>query len=305
MSVIYVRDKDGNLIPIPAIQGPPGTNGAPGATPYIGANGNWYIGTTDTGIKATGPAGPQGEKGDDARIVAQDDPPEDTSVLWVDTDDDFENDGAFINPLAGRYISFNGDSVTAASRNYGELIAERNNMAYQNIAVAGATITHYTSSTTGETYHCVSRTVAEMDANADYAIVQGGINDSVKPVPMGVITAGFDDALDDTTFYGAFESMLKRLILRFPGKKIGYIAMHKCQHGNFDSRNANGYYQAAKACCEKWGVPLCDLNTTVPPLGLIEELKSTYTLNGDGVHPTEAGYKKYYCDKIEAWLRSL
>lgn len=64
MSVLYVRDKSGNRIPIPAIQGPPGANGEPGATPYIGANGNWYIGTTDTGIKATGPKGEKGDQGD-------------------------------------------------------------------------------------------------------------------------------------------------------------------------------------------------------------------------------------------------
>ncbi len=50
-----------------------------GATPHIGENGNWYVGTTDTGVKAqgapgkdgapgaagaTGAAGPQGPKGD-------------------------------------------------------------------------------------------------------------------------------------------------------------------------------------------------------------------------------------------------
>lgn len=45
----------------------------PGATPHIGDNGNWYVGTTDTGVKAqgntgkdgaTGATGPQGPKGD-------------------------------------------------------------------------------------------------------------------------------------------------------------------------------------------------------------------------------------------------
>lgn len=41
-----------------------------GSTPHIGDNGNWYIGSTDTGkpsrgaTGATGPAGPQGPKGD-------------------------------------------------------------------------------------------------------------------------------------------------------------------------------------------------------------------------------------------------
>ena len=38
-------------------------NGADGVTPHIGANGNWYIGDTDTGIKAQGPQGPKGDTG--------------------------------------------------------------------------------------------------------------------------------------------------------------------------------------------------------------------------------------------------
>jgi hypothetical protein len=59
--IFYVRDKAGNFIPIPAIQGPPGPNGAPGAAPRVGANGNWYIGTTDTGVKAAGTNGADGK----------------------------------------------------------------------------------------------------------------------------------------------------------------------------------------------------------------------------------------------------
>ena len=35
--------------------------GADGITPHIGANGNWYIGTTDTGVKAQGEPGKDGE----------------------------------------------------------------------------------------------------------------------------------------------------------------------------------------------------------------------------------------------------
>lgn len=41
-------------------QGAPGNDGADGETPYIGSNGNWWIGQTDTGIKAQGPAGADG-----------------------------------------------------------------------------------------------------------------------------------------------------------------------------------------------------------------------------------------------------
>lgn len=57
--------------------GKPGASGADGVTPHIGDNGNWYLGTTDTGkpsrgatgakgdAGATGPAGPAGAPGKD------------------------------------------------------------------------------------------------------------------------------------------------------------------------------------------------------------------------------------------------
>ena len=37
--------------------------GASGATPFIGENGNWWIGAKDTGVPATGPAGDPGPEG--------------------------------------------------------------------------------------------------------------------------------------------------------------------------------------------------------------------------------------------------
>ena len=41
-----------------------GASGKDGNTPFIGENGNWWIGGTDTGVKATGEKGEKGEKGD-------------------------------------------------------------------------------------------------------------------------------------------------------------------------------------------------------------------------------------------------
>ena len=241
-----------------------------------------------------------------ARIVAQPEAPSDTSALWVDTDDENEADGVFANPLNGRSITFNGDSICAGvdgGGGYGKIIADRNNMTYQNIAHGGATITAETySGSTGKALHWICRTITDMDSSADYAIVEGGMNDPGYVQNIGTLSNGFTATLDDTTFYGAFESMLKQLITRFAGKKIGYIAIHKCSD-TFSNTVSGGYYEAAKKCCEKWGVPFCDLNTTVPPLKYISELSSAYTT--DGTHPNEAGYKKYYCDKIEAWLKTL
>lgn len=39
---------------------PKGAKGDPGNTPYIGSNGNWFVGNEDTGTKAQGPAGQNG-----------------------------------------------------------------------------------------------------------------------------------------------------------------------------------------------------------------------------------------------------
>ena len=44
--------------------GPKGADGSNGITPTIGSNGNWYLGSTDTGKPSRGAAGAKGEKGE-------------------------------------------------------------------------------------------------------------------------------------------------------------------------------------------------------------------------------------------------
>ena len=61
LGTIFVRDKDGNLVPVPVIRG------ENGITPHIGDDLTWWIGETDTGIPANGRPGPEGPKGDPFR----------------------------------------------------------------------------------------------------------------------------------------------------------------------------------------------------------------------------------------------
>ena len=49
------------------VNGADGENGADGLTPFIGENGNWWIGDTDTGIAAQGNAGSNGVNGNDGK----------------------------------------------------------------------------------------------------------------------------------------------------------------------------------------------------------------------------------------------
>lgn len=208
------------------------------------------------------------------------------------------------NPLAGKILSSNGDSIAAGSGNndvgYAEIIASENSMTLQNIAVGGASVTPDTGAA-----HIISTSISDMRSDADYILLEGGYNDASYYSPtLGSLTSGFTDTLDTTTFAGAFENMLKSAIARFPGKKIGYVFVHKV-NANWDSRTSNSYYNIAKQACEKWGIPYCDLNTQTPPLGYIDALRTAYTSGGDGVHPNADGYNAYYVPKITAWMKGL
>lgn len=218
------------------------------------------------------------------------------------------------NSLCGKKVSFLGDSICAGSNDtylggYGKIIADRNNMAYENLAQGGATITAGTISlSTGNNRMWICRKVAEMADDADYAIVEGGINDAWytgdgRVMNIGSLSEGYNATLDDTTYYGAFESMLKQLVTKFAGKKIGYIAVPKIMDMYDSEQNAPNFYHIALECCAKWGVPVCDLNRITPPVTYLKTLGDTYT--ADGTHPTYEGYLKYYCDPIEAWMKTL
>ena len=51
------------------LKGADGTDGKDGITPTIGANGNWYLDTTDTGKPSRGEKGDKGDPGSDANVT--------------------------------------------------------------------------------------------------------------------------------------------------------------------------------------------------------------------------------------------
>ncbi|MDV3427467.1 MAG: SGNH/GDSL hydrolase family protein [Bacillota bacterium] len=207
-----------------------------------------------------------------------------------------------INPLSGKIASFNGDSICHAPDANGGYVAQigtNNNMTVQNVGMSGGTITNVSG------HHCISGSVSDMRSDADYVLFEGGVNDCDLSVPLGTISEGYTATLDDSTFAGAFETMLKSAIARFPTAKIGYIFIHKCYSGFESTDGANSYYGIAKACCEKWGIPYLDLNTIAPPLRYVDSLRTAYTLNGDGIHPNEAGYRLFYTPQITAFMQTM
>lgn len=208
------------------------------------------------------------------------------------------------NPLKNKIAVFTGDSICAGAGyagGYASIIASENNMTIQNIGVGGGTIVPQ------DNVFCISTSITDLRADANYVILEGGANDSDIQVPIGTLTVDYTSTLDTTTFAGAFENMLKSAIERFPTAKIGYVFVHKCANrfNSTDTSLSTSYYQVAKNACIKWGIPYCDLNSNTLPLGYITSLKTAYTANGDGYHPNEQGYRLFYVPKITKWMQSL
>lgn len=145
-------------------------------------------------------------------------------------------------------------------------------------------------------------------SEADYIILQGGVNDCWTSVPLGEITKNYDKKLDTSTFCGAMEQMLKDAILKWKGKKIGFICTYKVHDADTILDNGNivwdfkSYMDKAKEICDKWSVPYCDLYNDSGLCLKLDDIASAYS--DGGTHVNELGYRIVF-PKIDSWLKTL
>lgn len=222
--------------------------------------------------------------------------------------------------LDGKTIVFVGDSITAGFvqeqglPNYGqrngyvEMLQKKYPKAvFKNLAVGGATVGHYE----GEPTPCVAEQInnaIRQYPNADYIIVQGGVNDTwlSSKVPLGEISSGYAASLNEGTFCGALESIFKKAQTQWIGKKIGFLTTHKIP----SAPSLGNYMDKAREICKKWSVPYLDLYNLSTLNYTLAEVKSNLSYktadhpNGDGTHPNVKGYE-VLTPKIESWLLEL
>lgn len=216
-----------------------------------------------------------------------------------------------VDTLFKKNISADGDSICYGEDyrgGFAKIIADNNEMTYENLAVGGATITAETYNSGGGARHWVCRSMQNISTNANYIIIEAGVNDSALGVTLGSITNDYTSALDDTTFYGALETIFKTLTTKYVGKKYGFIIPHRMTAGMYPNGN---YSNAIYECAAKWGISVLDLTKSVPPFNSFrsteeyDTIRNAYTKDGDGWHPTKKCYDQYYVPQIEAWLKTL
>ena len=195
----------------------------------------------------------------------------------------------------------NGDGTYGEPHGWAEILQENNPLStVKNYGVGGTTIAKKEGST-DSILERLERMYSEYP-NADYCIIEGGVNDCYGGIPLGEITPGYTGPFDEYTFCGALESLFKQAIIKWKGKKLGYIVTFKVPSADYN--NFVGYMQKAKEICEKWSIPYIDLYNQSGMEYHIEEIAVAYSYGGGGLHPNVAGYE-LTMDKIENFIKSI
>ena len=209
---------------------------------------------------------------------------------------------------AGLGLSTFSDGVfKGMPKTYPYLIALRNGMIdIVNDAISGSAMTYQEGNALTNNAYSVSR-YKNIPADVDYITLYFGINDSNYQSPVGTI----DDA-DNTTFYGAWNVVMKYIITNHPLAKIGIII----------TNGASPEYTAAeRAIAKKYGVSFLDLELDVKipyflrqaekaaalniPTDVVNLRTQTYALNPPyDTHPNEKAHE-FESTFIESWLKSL
>ena len=237
------------------------------------------------------------------------------------------------NILYGKELVCDGDSIcnggsvgsSSEKQYYGWCgrIGEKNGMIWSNKGIGGATITAETYSDSGTPKHWISRnidTIYSKHPNLDYLILEGGTNDadSLTENKLGVLDiSDYDGTYDDTTFYGALDSLFYKALNYYPNAKIGFIIAHRMGGGTYnfgDTNKRRSYFLKAIEVCKKWAIPYIDLwetCTLTPALSCFYDKSMTKDENiaagkayTDGQHLSDVGYD-IITPKIEAWIKTL
>lgn len=219
------------------------------------------------------------------------------------------------NVLCEKTAVFLGDSICAGttvgdgSEYYGYgwagLIGEVNRMTWANYGMNGGTVTSLDAvQSTRWLTSQADKAIAE-HPNADYVLFEGGCNDAdqLKDAGLGEISADYS-TFDTTTFSGAFESLILKLVTAYPNAQIGYIIPQKMYAVNDHSAAGHvhrRFFDRAIAICEKWGIPYVDLWNGSPLNPKLSTASQFYT---DGQHLTLVGYRRI-TPQIEAFMRNM
>ena len=244
-------------------------------------------------------------------------------------------------PFEGKNFCGIGDSIMQGGGDaiggfLGILQEQYPSISVHNMGVGSTTMAQNTNVPANVSGKCILDRIDDIPDGQDYIILEGGLNDffhaSTYSIPFGEYESNLDmvpqsarwndqvktyanlttlysygmgnsATLDTSTFCGAFEAALAKLVIRFFDKKYGVVIPHNPR----STADLDAYLDAEVRLCAKYGVPCLDLRKVagMPRIYSIAGSSSGSPLTIDGVHPNHEGYLKRYLPPLIAWLKTL
>ena len=206
------------------------------------------------------------------------------------------------NRFWGKKVAFLGDSISNkdndyASKNWNEIISEKLSLTVTNWEGRdGSTI----SATSFGSEPMCNRYV-DLDDDADLVFVWGGTNDfGFSGVSKGTMFQedGVTPNKDTNTWYGAINTLLEGLLIKYSNKDTTIILMTPMPRSENPSLTGvvkdtgmtlREMSDVMIECAKYYSIPILDLNSKSRLPFYIQAIRSTFSV--DGLHPNDKGHQ--------------
>lgn len=216
----------------------------------------------------------------------------------------------------GTVLSY-GDSIAKGTGShwwtYSDMLADQFNYktADHKFTVSGASIGYNPSpdrASDKRLYEMVASTVKKGN-NYTYILLEGGRNDYYYNEPLGKVTANGTTKFNNKTVCGALETTFYHLKVNSPKSRVIFVIIHDCDGSSVKANDLGltftDYANAFKKVCAKYHVGVADVFTKSGLNTGDKSIAEKYTFHyfgvypqGDGVHPTEYAYEKFYLPQV-------
>ena len=218
----------------------------------------------------------------------------------------------------GSLISF-GDSIAKGTGShwwaYSDIFAYNNNLLtddHKN-TISGASIAAVRSQDTHVCEQVQKAVIA--GSNYTYILLEGGRNDYYYNMQPGSVTPAGTTSFNKKTVCGALETAFSHIRKNSPHSKVIFVLIHDACNSLIETNGLGytfgDYADSIKQVCQKWGVGVADVLHSGMSTGNTD-ISNRYTYHyfgvypdGDGVHPTEYAYEKFYLPQLNSAAKGL
>jgi len=200
------------------------------------------------------------------------------------------------SPLRGKTIIYLGSSVTAGygsmETSFVEYLAKKDGVIPIKCAVSGTTLVN-----DSETSYIARMELIPKQVSADAFFCQLSTNDATKKKPLGKVSKSFaKEDFDQSTVAGAIEYIIAY------AKETWDCPVYFYTSPQYNSARYGKMVQLLQKIQKKWSkdVQILDLWNNKSFNKISDSKRELYMM--DEIHPTKAGYLKWWLPEFEAFL---